>query len=152
MKKIKLIAYIIFAIVVFLMGKFIWWEYKIAKSIYIAHTVNSDKSVDKEFKIEHKYKAEVFFQDTKVIEFCQAIEKGDFSRAEELLKEGVDINTVGKDGITPFLWTVKHAIMASRPEDEKQAFKFFLNRKADPLKIYKANNTTYYTVLHYVSS
>ena len=104
-------------------------------------------------KIDHKYKAEFFFKDPKVVEFCKSIEKGDFQRADELLKEGVDINTVGKDGMTPFLWLVKHAIMASKPEAKKQAFQYFLKKRANPLKLYNIDHKEgqYTTVLHYVS-
>ncbi len=152
MKKIMLIVFMILIIFLLLVGGFVWWGYKLAKDIYTSHTVNSGKPADKELKIEHKYKAEVFFDDPQVIEFCRAIEKGEFQKAEELLKQGVNINTVGKNGMTPFLWVVKHAIMASRPKDKKQAFKFFINHKADPLKICKIDDTVYYTVLHYVAT
>ena len=114
---------------------------------------NNNHTAKQEVKIDHKYKAEFFFEDPKVIEFCKSIEKGDFQKADELLKEGVDINTVGKDGMTPFLWLVKHAIMASKPELKKQAFQYFLQKRANPLKVYNIDHKEgqYTTVLHYVS-
>ena len=121
--------------------------YKLGKNIL--HNLNTPvETVDKPYF----YRAEVFFEDPKVIDFCKSIEKGDFKKADELLKEGVDINTVGKDGMTPFLWSTDYALFKNR-ELEKQAFQYFLKKRANPLKIYNIDHKEgqYTTVLHYVS-
>lgn len=99
----------------------------------------------------HQYDAEKMFQDQQVIEFCNAAEKGDIVKMDELLKKGVGINTEGKSGITPFLWLLKY----SKIKDEKimkKSFNYFVDKKANPLKLYHWKGNAYYTVLHFVST
>ncbi|MFO7901084.1 MAG: hypothetical protein R6U98_00350, partial [Pirellulaceae bacterium] len=45
-----------------------------------------------------------FFDDPKVVELCYAMERSDLPAVEKLFDEGVDINTRGKNGMTPLMW------------------------------------------------
>jgi len=49
-----------------------------------------------------------FFSDTRVQALADAAGKGDINEIDRLVAEGVDINTAGKDGMTPLLWTLWH--------------------------------------------
>ncbi len=141
----KKIVFTSFSVLVF--GYLLFFGYKLGKNIL--HNLNTPvETVDKPYS----YRAEVFFEDPKVVDFCKNIEKGDFQKADELLKEGVNINTVGKDGMTPFLWSADYALFKTK-ELEKQAFQYFLKKRANPLKIYNIDHKEgqYITVLHYVS-
>ena len=104
--------------------------------------------INNNLKIEaHLNDPDKFFQDQKVVELCQATERGDIETMDRLIKEGIDINTVGKDGMTPFLWLIKF----SKPKDEnilKKSFVWFVEHKADPLKVYHWKGNAYYTVFH----
>jgi len=105
---------------------------------------------------QHQYDAEKMFQDQQVVEFCRAAEKGDTAKMDELLKQGVNIDAEGQGGITPFLWLLKYSKIQDQ-EIMKKSFKYFVDEKADPLKIYNEysriglvieNNDT---VLHFIS-
>jgi len=45
-----------------------------------------------------------YFNDAKVIDLCNAIEKNDVPRMEQAIRDGADINCVGIGGMTPLLW------------------------------------------------
>ena len=49
-------------------------------------------------------KPEFYYKDAKVIELCNAISRNDEAAVDELLKQGVDINAIGKEGMTPLWW------------------------------------------------
>jgi len=100
---------------------------------------------------QHQYDAEKMFQDQQVVEFCRAAEKGDTTRMDELLKQGVNIDTEGRGGVTPFLWLLKYSKIQDQ-EIMKKSFKYFVDKKADPLKLYRWKGNAYYTVLHFVAS
>ncbi len=141
----KKVVFVTISILVF--GYLLFSGYKLGKNIL--HNLNTPvETVDKPYS----YRAEVFFEDPKVVDFCKSIEKGDFQKADELLKEGVNINTVGKDGMIPFLWSTDYALFKTK-ELEKQAFQYFLKKRANPLKLYNIDHKEgqYTTVLHYVS-
>jgi len=48
-------------------------------------------------------KAERFF-DAKMVQLLKSIQKNDMSTAKQLIAEGVDLNVLGDEGITPLLW------------------------------------------------
>lgn len=57
---------------------------------------------DRTIKIGNKsYTIKYFFKDEKVIEFIESILDHDFEKVENLVKDGLDINAIGKDGMTP---------------------------------------------------
>ena len=49
-------------------------------------------------------KPEFYYKNAKVIELCNAISRNDEAAVDELLKQGVDINATGKEGMTPLWW------------------------------------------------
>ncbi len=46
-----------------------------------------------------------YFDDPQVIKLCRAVMTGDQSLIDQLVKKGVDVNTTGKDGMTPLLFS-----------------------------------------------
>ena len=70
------------------------------------------------------WKAGDFFEDADVIQLCQAIQANDLPAIERELASGVDVNTVGKGGMTPLLWAFV--------DNELQRFELLLERGADP--------------------
>lgn len=70
-------------------------------------------------------KAEDAFTDAKTAAFVKAVSKNDFSQADALLAQGVDINTVGTEGITPLLWVML-------TERSVKSTEYMLRNKADP--------------------
>ena len=65
-----------------------------------------------------------FFKDPKVIELINAAANGDIRKIDLLVKQGVDVNTRGKDNMTPLLW-----MLQSR---NREGFKCMLEHGADP--------------------
>jgi uncharacterized protein len=59
-----------------------------------------------------------------VAAFAEALRSNDLAKAEQLLGEGVDINAVGKDGITLATWTML--------AKNKPSFKWLFEHGADP--------------------
>ena len=49
-----------------------------------------------------------YFPDEKTASFCRAIELNDHQAVEWNLSSGIDVNYVGKHGITPLLWALLH--------------------------------------------
>lgn len=75
--------------------------------------------------------AEKFFADTKVIELCRAIEANDLEGIQRAIDNGADVNTLGKDNITPLLWAV--------PENHPERMKILLEAGANPNICIKSN-------------
>jgi len=50
-------------------------------------------------------KAELFFE-AKMVQLLKSIQKNDMSTAKQLIAEGVDLNVIGDEGITPLLWLI----------------------------------------------
>jgi uncharacterized protein len=46
------------------------------------------------------------FVDVKVAKLVEAADRGDFVEVDKQVREGVDVNAVGKDGVTPLFWQV----------------------------------------------
>lgn len=70
------------------------------------------------------WEASEFFDDSKVIELCDAIEANDLDRMQAAVEAGADINAVGKHGMTPLMWAfLDHQI---------ERFRWLLERGADP--------------------
>ncbi len=58
-----------------------------------------------ETKVEGK-RAQDFFADERVAKLVKAAGNGDFTEADQAIKSGADINTVGAEGISPLLWVM----------------------------------------------
>jgi ankyrin repeat protein len=126
-----------------------WGTLKVSKKI-----VNISKQIELE---KHRYDPEKMFTDQKVIELCYAAKEGNIKKMNELFEGGVDINTEGQAGITPFLWLVKFSELGDE-EIMKKSFKYFVDNNADPLKIYNGYSNVEYiveesdTVLHFIAA
>jgi hypothetical protein len=70
------------------------------------------------------WEAEDFFNDSAVVELCDAIEANDIAKMKRLIAEGVDVNAIGEGGVTPLLW----AFVDNQPE----RFQLLLEHGADP--------------------
>ena len=70
------------------------------------------------------WKAEEFFDDSKVIALCKAIEAKDLDEIDRLVADGADVNAKGKGNMTPLLWAF--------PENKPEVFKRILEHGADP--------------------
>lgn len=62
------------------------------------------------------FPASNFFTDPKVVELAEAAVIGDIKRIETLVSRGVDVNSKGKKGMTPLIYTV--FLMAKRQDYE----------------------------------
>jgi len=86
-----------------------------------------------------KFALDEVFSDPQAIELCKAIQTGNTEKIDQLLKEGIDINTVGRDGLNPLLWLF---LKNGETENKKISFKHLLKKGADPLEIYTPLNLT----------
>jgi ankyrin repeat protein len=77
------------------------------------------------------WKAEDFFNDLKVIELCRAIENTDVPEMQRVIAAGADVNTIGKDGMTPLLWAF--------PDRKLERFECLLKHNANPNVTIRAN-------------
>ncbi|MFT4557350.1 MAG: hypothetical protein ACI93T_001490 [Porticoccaceae bacterium] len=74
--------------------------------------------------VGYGWAADHFFNNAQVVQLCGAIEAGNTERIEELINDGVDIDAVGRENVTPLLW----ALMDSQFE----CFKLLLEHGANP--------------------
>jgi len=51
-----------------------------------------------------RWRPDEFFDDEQMIALANAAEEGDVKNIDQLVEEGVDVNTTGKDGMTILLW------------------------------------------------
>ncbi len=70
------------------------------------------------------WRAEEYFTDPAVIALCRAIERDDLGEMKRLVESGANVNAVGKDGMTPLLW--------SFPDRKPERFAYLLEQGADP--------------------
>lgn len=82
--------------------------------------------LDPEDHWHHKvgWKAEDYFDDPQVIKLCQAIAANDLEEMRRLIDAGADVKAIGKDGMTPLLW--------SFPDRLVERFELLLEKGADP--------------------
>jgi hypothetical protein len=69
-------------------------------------------------------KASEIFKDEKEIRLCRAAETGDVEEIDELLAEGVNIESRGLDGVTPLFCAIY--------QNNKKGFEHLLKRGANP--------------------
>jgi len=80
------------------------------------------------------WKAKDFFDDPQVIALCHAIEKNDISEIDRLVADGVNVNALGKDNMTPLLWAY--------PDNNLERFTRLLYHGADPNVAIKSDLNT----------
>ena len=78
-----------------------------------------------------KHKADYWYTGKKDISFCHAIEWGDTNKMGKMIKEGLDINTRGKDGMTFLIYAYLKL--------NKKSFEYLLEHGADPNIIMESN-------------
>lgn len=91
----------------------------------------------------HKFDPENWFTDKDVIQLCYASGENDTVKIDELIKNGVDVNAIGKDGLTPLLWLF---LMTDETENKKGSFAYLLKNGADPTLLYTHSGK--WTALH----
>lgn len=69
-------------------------------------------------------KAKDYFEDQTQVRFVQAVEKGEESRMRDLLKQGADVNAVGKEEMRPLFWAITKQSLSG--------FQFLLENGANP--------------------
>lgn len=72
-----------------------------------------------------RWRPEQYFSDEQVVKLCDAITQRDVPRMRKLIAAGADVNTVGKDGMTPLYW-------AFHVDDDPRPFGCLLEHKANP--------------------
>jgi len=91
------------------------------------------------------YAAKQVFEDPKVVKLAQATAKGDIETIDTLLANGVNIDSTGKDNLTPLYW----AFLYVNPSPEvKAGFEHLLVKGANPMHI---NEKSKLPLLHMVS-
>ena len=78
-----------------------------------------------------------YFKDKNAQKLCLYARHGKIDKIKQLLKDGVDINTQGKEGATPLTWLM---IFSFATEKTLRGFKYLLENGADPLIIFKKVN------------
>lgn len=68
--------------------------------------------------------AESVFTDPKVVALIHATESGRRDRMADLVHQGVNVNSTGKDGLTPLIWVMR--------SHDKEGVKLILEFGADP--------------------
>src|SRR5262249_5375343 len=76
------------------------------------------------------WKAEDFFDDSRVIAVGKAIEANDIAEIDRVVGAGADANTKDKNNKTPLLWTI--------PDNKLKRFKRLLEQGADPNVVIKS--------------
>lgn len=70
------------------------------------------------------WQAENFFDDPQVVLLCKAIESEDIAEMERLIKNGANVNAIGRGNMTPLMWAF--------PDNKLERFKALLKHGADP--------------------
>jgi ankyrin repeat protein len=86
------------------------------------------------------WKPSDFFDSPQVCDLCLAIQNHDATRIEQLIVQGVDVNTVGKDGMTPLLWSFADSIVSRRARSE--TFELLLDKGANPAVVVQSDLST----------
>ena len=50
--------------------------------------------------------AQQAFADPRVVQMVEAASAGDFKKVDAQIQAGADVNTIGKEGVTPLIWQV----------------------------------------------
>lgn len=77
------------------------------------------------------WKAEDYFDDPQVRALCGAIERNDIEELERLIESGVNVNSLGKDGMSLLLWAF--------PDRKIERFECLLHHGADPNVIFESD-------------
>lgn len=80
------------------------------------------------------WNAKDYFADAKVIDLCNAIEKNDLPRMEQAIRDGANVNCIGKGGMTPLLWAY--------PDGKFERFECLLKHGADASVTFESDFNT----------
>lgn len=70
------------------------------------------------------WNAEDYFQNPQTVALCHAIEESDLEEIDRMVAAGADVNSQGKNGMTPLLWAY--------PDNQLERFEKLLKLGADP--------------------
>ncbi len=88
-----------------------------------------------------KMKASDFFASAPAIALVEAAARGKTGRIDELLAQGLDVNTTGKDGITPLIWALI--------KENKTGFRHLLAKGAKPnLQVVQGESAMSFAAIH----
>ena len=82
-----------------------------------------------------------FYEKQELINLCKSIDSEDLNSIESIVKSGIDINTSGKEGMTPLAWAYF--------TDKAKAFKKLLELKANPNISFKNDYDSLMSALAY---
>ena len=74
-----------------------------------------------------------YYNDEAIHELIYAIDDGDTKKIQTLIHAGANVNTVGKNGVTPLFWSY---LKAPDNPQKKDIFKLLLKNGANPMIIY----------------
>ncbi len=78
-----------------------------------------------------------YFNDSKTLNLCRAIEEQDVRKMQRLIDAGADVNVKGKDGMTLLLWSISYG---------KDVLECLLKNGADPNVIFESDHGQRYIV------
>lgn len=84
---------------------------------------------------------EIFFDDPKVVSLVKALARGNVDDVDRLVAEGVDVDSVGKDGVTPLYW-----LMAMEKYPNKVGFQHLVDLEANPLGFHTLSGRTAFLI------
>jgi hypothetical protein len=73
---------------------------------------------------KHHWVAQDYFNDPQVIALCEAIRANDLDAIRRLIREGANVNALGKGNMTPLLWAF--------PDNKIDRFRLLLENGANP--------------------
>lgn len=83
--------------------------------------------------VSHNNDPSQYFKDKNVQALIYAIEESDQNKIKQLLVNGVDINSIGKEGVTPLFWAL---VVVKEHNSKEKIFKLLLENEANPLVLY----------------
>ena len=95
---------------------------------------------------QQKFSAPFIFNDTQTVKLVWAAKKGDTQKIDQLIKEGADVNYVGKLSFTPLTWMIT---MVKPSEPSKAGFKHLLINGADASRLIPMSSQT---ALHFAAN
>lgn len=92
----------------------------------------------KSWHSKFNWDSRAYFDDPKVVKFCNAIESNDLEQMRRLIEGGVDVNSLGKGNMTPLLWAF--------PDNQLGRFTLLLEKGADPNVVVQSDFNTRGTI------
>ena len=147
MKKLLVILLIAGAIVVFIFKEkraIEEWYNDVNTIVMGVFMIPTKEDIKHAEKLKAQQNPATYFSDQKVIDLCLAARDGNTEKINSLTEEGIDINTIGKNGITPLAWMFINIV---HTPEQKKGFVELLDQGANPFILYKTGEQNYKFVL-----